>query len=81
MSEENNKLLSVKKLIDDHKLVDGFLGQETPYPLDTIEYRQNLAALRELLNRIPSDEVARIIEVLRPEERLLVWNEVREDRG
>jgi magnesium transporter len=81
MSEENNNLLSVKKLIDDHKLVQGFLDRETPYQLDDLEYRQNLAALRDLLNRIPSDEVARIIEVLLPEERLLVWSEVREDRG
>ena len=37
--------------------------------------------LRSLLERIPLTEVAAIIEALEPEERMRVWDEVREDRG
>ena len=37
--------------------------------------------LHSLLERIPLAEIAAIIESLEPEDRLLVWNEVREERG
>ncbi|MDR1935494.1 MAG: magnesium/cobalt transporter CorA [Candidatus Accumulibacter sp.] len=39
------------------------------------------AELRALLDKEPLDEVARAIEALEPDERLVVWHEVREERG
>ena len=39
------------------------------------------AALRALLERIPLQEIALIIEQLESADRLPVWNEVREERG
>ena len=40
-----------------------------------------LGALRALLERTSLAEIAQIIEALEPEDRLLVWYEVREERG
>ena len=48
---------------------------------DETEHKQHLIELRDLLARIPLDEIARIIEALEPEERLAVWHEVREERA
>ncbi|MDR2507583.1 MAG: magnesium/cobalt transporter CorA [Candidatus Accumulibacter sp.] len=83
MIEENENLFNVKKLLDEHRLVETFFAQDAPLQEndDDAEYWHNLAALRDLLSRIPSEEIVRVIEALDPAERLLVWNEVREDRG
>ena len=43
--------------------------------------KQHPVGLHSLLERIPLAEIAAIIESLEPEDRLLVWNEVREERG
>ena len=83
MIEKNENLFNVKKLLDEYRLVEVFLAQDAlPQENgDDAEYSHNLAALRDLLSRIPSEEIVRVIEALEPSERLLVWNEVREDRG
>lgn len=48
---------------------------------DAAENQQSLDELRALLEHLPLSEIASIIEALDPEERLLVWNKVREERG
>ena len=42
---------------------------------------EHLDELRTRLERIPLGEIARIIEAIDPDDRLLVWREVREERG
>ena len=42
---------------------------------------EHLGELRTLLERTPLGEIARIIEAIDPDDRLLVWREVREERG
>ena len=87
MSEEKNNpdfMGNVRELLARHKLVEEFAPrQEAPRHelVDDAEQQQHLAELRTLLERIPLSEIARIIEALEPEERLVVWYEVREERG
>jgi magnesium transporter len=82
MSEERNSpnfMGTVRELLDRQKLADP--RQETPRHdfAEDGERERPLAELRDLLERIPLEEIARIIEALHPEERLVVWREVREE--
>ncbi len=87
MSEEKNSpdfLGSVRELLAKQKLVEGLVSRQDMPRHDLVEdvvHKQHLAELRSLLERVPLAEIARIIEVLEPEERLIVWYEVREERG
>ena len=87
MSEEKavqENLANVKELLAKHKLVEDLVRrQEMPRHelVEDVVHRQHLAELRSLLERVPLAEIAGIIEALDPEDRLLVWYEVREERG
>ncbi len=87
MSEDINildHLGNVRDLLAKHKLVEDLVTRQDMPRHELVEdvvHKQHLAGLRTLLERIPLAEIARIIEVLEPEDRLLVWNEVREERG
>ena len=88
MAEENNNvqdnLENVRELLARHKLVEDMVQrQDMPRHeiVEDVTHRQHLASLRSLLERVPLHEIALIIEALQPEERLLVWREVREERG
>ena len=87
MSEEKSipeNLDTVKELLAKRKLVEEQTHrQETPRhePTEEAVHKPHPAGLHSLLERLPLSEIAAIIEALEPEERLLVWNEVREERG
>ncbi len=87
MSEEKSipeSLDTVKELLAKRKLVEEQAHrQETPRhePTEEAVHKPHPAGLHSLLERLPLSEIAAIIEALEPEERLLVWNEVREERG
>jgi magnesium transporter len=87
MSEEKkiqDHLSSVKDLLAKHKLVEDLVHRQDMPRHDLVEdvvHKQHLAGLRSLLERVPLAEIAQIIEALEPEERLIVWYEVREERG
>ena len=87
MSEEKNiekHLASVHELLA-RQALDDDLAQRQDAPRHELvedgEDTQHLAELRALLERIPLADIARMIEALEPEDRLRVWNEVREERG
>ena len=75
MSEEKNStdfMAAVRELLARQMLV------EDPAPgQDDLEEeagrKQYQEELRALLDKIPLDELARIVEALEPEERLAVW--------
>ncbi|MFZ4536641.1 CorA family divalent cation transporter [Propionivibrio sp.] len=87
MTEEINSLdhlANVKDLLAKHKLVEDLVHRQDMPRHDLVEdvlHKQHLAGLRSLLERIPLADIAQIIEALEPEDRLLVWYEVREERG
>ena len=82
MSEQEmspEKLATVQALLAQHKSDEDAAprheGAEEAPP------RRRIDGLRELLERMAIDEIARILESLEPDDRLLVWDEVREERG
>ena len=87
MSEEKSipdNLDNVKELLAKRKLVEDLVHrQEMPRHelVEDMVHKQQPVGLHSLLERIPLAEIANIIEALEPEDRLLVWNDVRAERG
>ena len=87
MSEEKTipeNLDIVKELLAKRKLVEELVHrQEMPRHelVEDLVHKQHPVGLHSLLERLPLNEIAAIIEALEPQERLLVWNDVREERG
>ena len=87
MSEDKDILTNleiVKELLAKQKLVEDLVHrQEMPRHelVEDLVQKQHPLGLHSLLERIPLAEIAAIIEAVEPEDRLLVWNEVREERG
>ncbi|WP_319241644.1 magnesium and cobalt transport protein CorA [uncultured Propionivibrio sp.] len=87
MSEEKSipeNLDTVKELLAKRKLVEELVHRSDSPRHDTGDdtaYKQHPVGLHALLERLPLNEVAAIIEALEPQERLQVWNDVREERG
>lgn len=87
MSEDIKKLDdldNVRVLLARHKQACEAVApeNETAGEDATVEQpTEHLGELRTLLERTPLGEIARIIEAIDPDDRLLVWREVREERG
>jgi magnesium transporter len=87
MSEEKSildNLDTVKELLAKRKLIEDLVNRpETPRHelVEDMAHKQQPEGLHSLLERIPLAKIASIIEALEPEDRLLVWNDVREERG
>jgi magnesium transporter len=76
-------LQEVQRLLSRRRLVEGMVSrQESPRHVlvENLVHRQHLAELRKLLERFDVVDVARILEALVPEDRLLAWEHVPEDR-
>lgn len=77
-------LQQVRHLLDKHKLVQGLVHkQDMPRHdlVETLVQKQNLVELSKLLHRLSADDVAQIIALLPAEDRLLVWQQIQEERG
>ena len=79
MSEEKNNTVDfmgmVRELLAKQQLVESLVHrQEMPRHelVEDVVHKQHLAELRTLLERVPLAEIARIIESLEPDERLIV---------
>lgn len=77
---------AVLNLIKKHRLVEDFVHkQEMPREdrhalVDTLVRKQNLAKLQQILNQVPPQDVANILELLSPEEQLFLWDQVDDKR-
>ena len=87
METENKtptNLENVKSLLATHRQSEDSATSQEGVDGETEQQHEksdSLVSLRSLLERIQLTEVAAIIEALEPEDRLLVWYEVREERG
>ncbi len=76
-------LNEVQRLLSRHRLVESLVSrQEMPKHgmAKNLANKQNLAELGKLLDRLDAVDVARILEALSPADRLLLWDQVREDQ-
>jgi magnesium transporter len=76
-------LHEVQRLLSRHRLVEKLVHrQEMPKHglVETMVHKQNLGELGQLLNRLDAVDAARIIEALSPDDRLLTWEQIRQDR-
>ena len=74
----------VQHLLSRHRLVENLVNrQEMPKHglVENIIHKQNLSELGKLLSRLDAPDVARILEALSPEDRLLTWDQVGEERA
>jgi len=72
---EVRSLLSLQKLVEDLVPDPDAHSQNEPDPEIQQQYRKEL---RDKLKRMPAKEIAYILESLEPNERLVVWDEVKE---
>ena len=87
MSEEKiipDRLADVQELLARHRQDEDAAARpeaQRHESADEVEPKLHLSELRTLLEHIDLAQIAHIVEALEPDERLLVWNEVREERG
>jgi magnesium transporter len=76
-------LQEVQRVLSRRRLVENLVNrQEMPRHglVENLVHKQHLADLRKLLERFDVVDVARILEALDPEDRLLAWEHVPDDR-
>jgi magnesium transporter len=74
----------IRTLLERHRMVENIVHTQDSRKHDLVEslvHRQHLAELRNRLVRLHAADVAYILENLAPDERRVVWQEVREKRG
>lgn len=78
------KINLVHELLRRHRLTEQIVHKgDSPRKelLESILHRQNLAELEQKLRRMHTADLAHIIEILPPEDRLVVWSRVSEQCG
>ncbi|MFA7269088.1 MAG: CorA family divalent cation transporter [Sterolibacterium sp.] len=76
-------LNEVQHLLSRHRLVEGMVSrQEMPKSglVENLLHKQNLAELRKLLAGFDAVDIARILEALSEDDRLLAWDQVAEEQ-
>ena len=76
-------LITVQELLSKHRLVEGVVHrQDTPRHdlVENIVHKQYLSELRSLLAGLESEEIVEILDVLSPDDLLLVWGEIDDSR-
>jgi magnesium transporter len=76
-------LHEAQRLLSRHRMVENLVNrQEMPKHrlVENIVHKQNLGELGQLLNRLDAVDAARVIEALSPDDRLLAWEQIKQDR-
>lgn len=79
-----HKIMLVHELLRRQRLTEQILHNgDSPRKelMESILHRQNLAELEQKLRRMHTADLAHIIEILSPEDRLVVWSRVSEQCG
>jgi len=83
ITEQHSNQQTVLNLIKKHRLVEDFVHkQNMPRQdlVDSLVRKQNLAKMKQILNQISPKDVAQILKELLPEDQLLVWDQINDDR-
>ncbi|HIJ88515.1 MAG TPA: magnesium and cobalt transport protein CorA [Desulfuromonadales bacterium] len=76
-------LKTVQELLAKHRLVEEMVNKQAMPRHDLVEtmvQKQHLAELQVLFARLDSSEIAQIIDGLSPEDLLLVWGQINDER-
>jgi magnesium transporter len=77
-----NSQQAVLDILQKHKLVADLVHkQDMPHHelVEVLVRKENLAQLQQILNHLPSAEIAHILEDLPPEDQLLIWEQLDDD--
>ena len=86
MSEKNNidkKLSSIKNLLAKQNLVENLIQRQEMSRQDIVEsliQKQNSTELEKLVKKLEVSEIARILEALIEQERIVVWGHIETSR-
>jgi magnesium transporter len=81
--EDIQDLSNVRNLLARHKLVENLVHrQDMPHHelVETLVHKQNRVEFQRLLDQLETQPIARILEVLPPDDRQIVWQLVRDER-
>jgi magnesium transporter len=82
--ELNESIAVIRDLLEKQKVVENLVHSNDSRHHDLVEslvHRQHLTSLQTKLKRLHTADVADILESLPLEDRLLIWNQVKEKRG
>lgn len=77
-----NSRQAIRDILAKHKLVvDLVHKQDMPHHalVETLVRKENMAQLQQIVNHLPSVEVADILEELPPEDQLLIWEQLDDE--
>jgi magnesium transporter len=80
----NENIALVRDLLEKQKLVETIVHErETPKKdlVESLVHRQHLVELQTKIERMHTGDIAHILEVLPLDDRLVVWHQIREQRG
>jgi len=77
-----NSRQTILDLLQKHKLVEELVHKQDMAHHDLVETlvrKENLVQLQQIVNHLPADEIARILEELPAEDQLLIWEQLDDD--
>ena len=83
IEEMQTHLSEVQALLARHRLVEDLVHRQEMPRHELVEgmvHQQNLAELQKKLENMASNDIARILEALPEDDRLLAWGQVKEER-
>ena len=83
IEEMQAHLAEVQGLLSRHRLVEDLVHRQEMPRHELVEgmvHQQNLAELQKKLEGMPSNDIARILEALPEDDRLLAWGQIKEER-
>ena len=83
ISDHSDSHAAVISLLKKHRLVESMVQkQDMPRHelVETLVRKQNLAKIQQILNHLPPDEVAHIIESISPQDQLFIWDQISDER-
>ncbi len=80
-----DSLRQIVKLLDKHRLVETMVDRDRASPrhdlIESLVHRQHLVELQLKLRSLHPADIAYVLEALPPDDRLLIWRQIQDDRG